>query len=243
MSNEHSLDKSGIVSYQKLRAFIGFIGILLPFLTWFGCLITGAGENALQHSISHYYYTKMHIVFIGCLCILGGFLITYEGRQTGESRLSNIAGCFAFGIAAFPTSFCGFQPPSNGSNQYLFLTVNVNAQLGALHFVFAGLLFVCFAIFCFIYFPIPDAEYIGIDAIKFLKRKRIYKICGYGIIVSILMIAFFSFIFQPEKGVFVYSTFIFETTALLSFGIAWLVKGSMVLKGVPIIKKVVKKIR
>lgn len=232
-----------IISYQKLRFFIGVTGIGLPVLAVLGCFLFGAGKNSWQISISHYYYSIMHIVFICILCMLGGFLITYQGKSAWESRLSNIAGYSAIGIAAFPTTFGGFRPEKDGVNQYLKLLSDVTVFWGGVHFVFACLLLACFTIFCLKYFQIPDQNYEGEELLKFNRRKLLYKICGWTIIISIALIALFVFIIKPKNGLFVYSTFIFETTALWAFGIAWLVKGSAVLKKFPMVKKIMKPLR
>jgi hypothetical protein len=232
-----------IISYQKLRAFIGVTGLLLPVLAVLGCFLFGAGGYSWQISISHYYYSFMHIVFVCILCMLGGFLITYQGKSIWESRLSNMAGFFAIGIAAFPTVFNGFLPEKDGPNQYLQLRSDVTEFWGNVHFGFAFALFTCFTIFCLHYFQKPDVEYTGAELVKFKRRKLIYTTCGWVIIFSIVLIASFDFIFKPAKGVFIYSTFIFETTALWAFGIAWLVKGSAALKNLPVIKKMIRPIR
>ena len=233
-----------IISYQKLRAFIGITGILLPVAVVIGCFILGTGEFFWQISISHYYYSIMHILFVCILCVLGGFLFTYKGKFAGESRLANIAGFCAFGIAAFPTAFDGYQPNvTPPANHYIQLTSNVSGFWGNMHFAFAGLLFLCFVIFCLHYFQKPDREYTGQDLIKFKRRKVVYKICGWAIILSIVMIGLFSLKILPSKGVFRYSTFIFETTALWAFGSAWLLKGSAALKGVPVVKQMLQPLR
>jgi len=243
--SSQSRDNQEIISYQKLRTFIGFIGLFLPVAVVLGCYVFGAGNYAWQHSISHYYYSRMHIVFVCALCVLGGFLITYRGKPENiwESRVSNIAGYCAFGIAAFPTQFNGFRPPCRGTNQYLYLLKEVSDFWGSVHFVFAGFLFTCFIIFCLYFFQKPDGNYQGNEALKFKRRKRIYTTCGWGILASILLIAFFKFVIKPKSGLFVYSTFIFETTSLWFFGTAWLVKGSAALKEVSVLKAVVQKIR
>ncbi|MEP6846184.1 MAG: hypothetical protein ABI861_09275 [Panacibacter sp.] len=235
-----------IISYQKLRTFIGIIGIFLPVALVAGCFLSGAKEYSWQHSISHYYYSKMHIVFVCTICVLGGFLITYKGKQNNpwESRVSNIAGYCAFGVAAFPTQFKEFRPEENGSNQYLEILKEISAFWGGVHFVFAGTLFVCFAIFCLYFFQKPDQHYIDADQqLKFKRRKRIYKICGWGILISILIIALFNFVITYKEGLFAYTTFIFETTSLCFFGTAWLVKGSLVWKRIPVLNKIIKPLR
>lgn len=245
IKNNVSDNHEQIISYQKLRTFIGIIGVLLPFALVLGSFLFGAKEYALQHSISHYYYSKMHIVFVSTLCVLGGFLITYKGKpdEPWESRVSNIAGYCAFGVASFPTQFFGFRPPLNGTNQYLMLLNPVNDFWGNVHFVFAGALFGCFVIFCLYFFQKPDENYTGLQALKFKRRKRLYKICGWGIAISILLIALFNFVIKHKEGVFVYSTFIFETTSLWFFGTAWLIKGSMTWKSVPLLNKLIEPLR
>ena len=234
-----------IISYQKLRAFIGFLGIFLPVAVVTGCYLFSAKEYSWQHSISHYYYSRMHIVFVGTLCVLGGFLITYRGKKDNiwESRVSNLAGFCAFGIASFPTQFEGFQSPENGANQYIHLLQEISNFWGGTHFAFAGVLFGCFVLFCLHFFQKPDGIYTGEEQLKFLRRKRIYKICGWGILISIIMLAVFNFVIKPTEGIWVYSTFIFETTALWCFGTAWLIKGSLVLKNIPLLKNMVKPLR
>jgi hypothetical protein len=236
------LIRDEIISFKKLRAFIGIIGILLPIVVVLGCYLLGAGQNFWQKSISHYYYSLMHIVFVSILCVLGGFLITYKGKDRWESRLSNVAGCCAFGIAAFPTTVKGFLPEP-GKNQYLDLIKPVTDGWGDIHYGFAGALFVCFIIFCLYFFQKPDEHYTGVEAVKFKRRQVVYKICGWLIIISIVMIPLIGFVIKPEKGFWVYGTFIFETTSLWAFGTAWLVKGSSALKETPVIKKLVRPLR
>ncbi|WP_143774274.1 hypothetical protein [Niastella vici] len=238
-----SIPRDEIISFKKLRAFIGFTGILLPIVVVLGCYLLGAGQYSFQHSVSHYYYTLMHIVFVSILCVLGGFLITYRGKDHWESRVSNLAGFSAFGIAAFPTSFLGFQPEHDGMNQYLRLLRGVTGFGGSLHYAFASLLFICFIIFCLYFFQKPDEHYTGVEEVKFKRRKIVYTISGWVIIISIIMIPLIGFVIKPQKGIFVYSTFIFETTSLWAFGTAWLVKGSAALKKMPVVRRLVHPLR
>ena len=242
-SNESSPGRDEIISYQKLRTFIGITGLLLPVVAVLGCFLFGAGIHSWQISISHYFYSMMHIAFVSILCVLGGFLITYKGKDPRESRLSNFAGIFAVCIAAFPTPFTGFLPEKDGKNQYLKLSNEVTDFWGSMHFVFASALFACFIIFCLYFFQKPDADYKGAEQVKFKRRKLIYNICGWAIFISIILIGLFNFIIKPENGLFVYSTFIFETTALWAFGTAWLVKGSAALKNVPVVNNMIRQLR
>ena len=240
----HTKPNEEIISYQKLRLFIGIIGLALPVLLVLGCFVLGAGNFSWQHSISHYYYSKMHIVFVGLLGLLGGFLITYKGKVKGESIAANIAGWSAFGIATFPTTYEGFKADATSANQYLSLLNEVKPLWGDFHFGSATLLFICFILFCCKYFQKADEVYTtDIEIKKFGRRKKLYMACGIGIAISIAMIALFNFVIHINRGLFFYTTFIFETTALWCFGIAWLIKGSKALKKIPVIKSMISPLR
>lgn len=73
------------------------------------------GDSGWLGSISAYYYTPVHAVFIGALIAIGVNLITIKGRNAAEEVLLNVAGAFAFIVALVPTSenVCG---PGNDSS-------------------------------------------------------------------------------------------------------------------------------
>ena len=202
---------STTISYFLLRQLIGILGILLPF-----ALIIFGGR--LQPSLSHYYYSFSHTIFIGTLAALSTFLITYKGNFRLENWLANIAGFCAAGVALFPTNAKGFI----GSK---FISIPISAETSEiskiLHYSFATVLFICFAIFCYVVFPRPERNE-GFNE-KSRRRNRIYRICAYVMIFSILAIAFLSIFKELD---FPYSTLLFESTTLLPFGISWLLKGS-----------------
>ena len=214
------------ISYMLLRQLIGVIGIALPFALILGNRLLG-NEHWLQESISHYFYSYMHIAFVGVLCILGGVLISYrEKSYLFANRVATFAGSFAILVAAFPTKYDGFLEPN-----YIHIEdVYWKSWFKIIHFGSATLLFVCFAIFCFVIFQKSDEGFVPTHFPEKKKlRNRIYKLCGWGIVFSILMIAGCTLY---EKYIAVttfttYSTFIFETTALLCFGNSWLLKGTV----------------
>jgi membrane-bound metal-dependent hydrolase YbcI (DUF457 family) len=214
-----------IVSYMAMRQLIGVIGIALPFALIIGNRLLG-NEHWLQISISHYFYSYMHIAFVGVLCILGGVLISYREKEYRfANSVATFAGYFAILVAAFPTAYKGFQ-----GNHYFDTTV-WHAWFKYIHFGSAALLFVCFAIFCFVIFQKSDEGFVPSHFPEKKKlRNRIYKLCGWGIVISILMIAgctLYEHITKEQTTFTKYATFIFETTALLCFGNSWLLKGSV----------------
>ncbi|MEO6254798.1 MAG: hypothetical protein ABIO79_15920 [Ferruginibacter sp.] len=214
-----------VMSFLLLRQLIGILGILLPFTLAIGSLFIG-NCNELQPSISHYYYSIMHIVFVGTLCVLGGFLITYRGtsKYKYENGVSNFAGVCAFGVAMFPTDMLGLGNPSGSGCQFIELKPALISPeyTGWIHYGFAAALFICFVIFCMKIFQDADLGEPVDD--KKVRRNKTYKICGYIIMASIAGIAICAIWDSLD---FPYSTIIFETTALLPFGFSWLLKGSV----------------
>lgn len=168
----------------------------------------------------------MHFAFVGVLCLLGGVLISYrEIKSNLANRVSNFAGLFAFGVAIFPTEYNGFM-----GSPYLCTSV-WHSWFKYIHFGSALLLFVCFTIFCFKIFQEHDDTYsTPAEIAKKERRNAIYKLCGWGIVVSILIMAGsfgYEWYFKTQTTFTKYSTFIFETTAMLFFGNSWLLKGSL----------------
>jgi hypothetical protein len=214
-----------MISYLKLRQFIGIAGLGLPFLLIIGSVLLNRCDILLP-SISHYYYSVMHIVFVGVLCILGAFLITYRGKSNFENTISNLAGIFAMGVAVFPTS--------NGCEGYeevrcSFLRIIDNRFIcnwaNIVHFSMAVALFTCFIIFCLRIFQQSD---LGEFNQKKIRRNKTYKLCGYIIIASIVAIAGIT-LYRHLTGTsfFPKYIFVFETSSLLAFGFSWLLKGSV----------------
>lgn len=95
-------DNSLVLSYLGLRKAVGIIGILLPFVLVFGkILLDGSG---IESSISSYYYTIMRDVFVGSLCAIAMFLLSYRGYEHADSVAGKLAAILALGTALFPTS-------------------------------------------------------------------------------------------------------------------------------------------
>jgi len=219
-----------ITSYYRLRQAIGVLGIFLAPVLTLGSRIFGHCQIS-QPSISHYYYSIMHIVFVGTLCVLGGFLLAYRVKNKLENTISNLAGLFAFGVATFPTGFKGFAGPGGDSCQFIsIVTANpdnfVPGYVGKVHFIFAGLLFTCFAIFCFKFFQELDEG--SEPGIKKQRRNRVYRACGWMIVASIALIGAITLYDSFHKPHEIWPDYIYwlETTSLVPFGFSWLLKGS-----------------
>ena len=87
-----------MVTYRYVRvALVALVVFLLVSLalTW--------DRTCLQGSISAYFYTRTHAVFVATLCASGVCLIAYKGSRIGEDALLNFAGFMAFVVALIPT--------------------------------------------------------------------------------------------------------------------------------------------
>ena len=91
---------AAVKTYNYLRIALAALVLLLHtavVLEWW------AAGRCLQGSISAYYYTPVHAVFIGVLVTMGVCLVALKGNTDGEDVLMNLAGMLAAGVAFIPT--------------------------------------------------------------------------------------------------------------------------------------------
>ncbi|SNT30285.1 hypothetical protein SAMN05421642_11385 [Rhodococcoides kyotonense] len=65
----------------------------------------GTSGWCLQSSISAYYFTDVHAIFIAVLCASGALLIVYKGNSDTEDVLYDFAGFWAFFVATVPSGW------------------------------------------------------------------------------------------------------------------------------------------
>lgn len=228
--NQRKEDQNELVfSYLTLRNFIGFSGILLPFvLCW--------QNKKVEDSISRFYFTSAGDLFVVLLCVLGVFLFTYNGYSTFEKILSKIAGLSAIGVAFFPMYLekeFNLKPPTVAGIHH-FPSNYPSYLYGKLqyHFFFATLFFLCISILALIYFPRTrpgnKVSFRSSETRKKYIRNIIYRFCGIVMLGCLVMLALgFSGIRVVKSENFI---FIFETIAIEAFGLAWIVKGETLLQ-------------
>ena len=163
-----------LISYLALRRCIGILGTALPLVLSIGALVIFSTD--IQTSLSRYYHTDMGDVFVGTLCAIGVFLFSYKGYVETGSRdnvVGNLAGVFAVGTALFATD------PASAD------TIPTTA-IGTVHVLFAGLFFLSLAYFCLCLFTKSDPDNHPTE--QKLKRNRVYRISGWTILASVLLI-------------------------------------------------------
>ena len=202
-----------IISYLTLRKLIGVLGAGLPFV-----MAVGGGiifQTDLQGTISGYYYTAMRDVFVGILCAIGVFLISYHGYDRADFIAGKLGGLFAMGIAIFPMT-----PPGDASP--------AARVIGAIHYASAALFFLTIAYFSIFQFTKTNPE--KPPTLRKVQRNKVYLLCGWTILVCLALIGVYNLL--PDGAVVlknVHPVFWLETIADVAFGISWIVKGEAIL--------------
>jgi len=207
---------SMVFSYLAHRTTIGLLGIALPFVVSLGALVLF--QTGIQDSISDYYHTGMRDVFVGILFVIGFFLLSYKGFDRQDNIAGNLACVFAIGVALFPTT--------NNTDK---LTSGIQPA-GIAHLIFAALFFLTLAYFSLFLFTKTDPS--KPPTVKKMQRNRIYKTCGYTMLICIVLAAVFGFLpdnIQTNIGAYK-PVFWLEALAILAFGVSWFTKGEAILK-------------
>lgn len=88
-------------TYRFLRG-----GLVVMVVMLFASLVMVAisTDGCWQTSISAYYYTAAHSMFVAAVCAMGILMITYRGSADSEDILLDLAGVLAFVVAMVPTA-------------------------------------------------------------------------------------------------------------------------------------------
>lgn len=123
-----------VISYLSLRKAIGILGVALPFVLPIGQILLHAlgiqsslHSPVIANSVSSYYYTDMRNIFVGSMCAIGVFLMSYRGYNRRDALAGRFAFVCAIGVALFPTS----PLPVASADEKL---------IGGIHLTFAALL-------------------------------------------------------------------------------------------------------
>jgi hypothetical protein len=210
-----------VLSYLRIRQCVGGIGVFLPIVLLLGNKIIGHG---VQPSMSGYYYTPMRNIFIGALCALAVFLVTYDGWNRADTVITNVAGLGVIGTALCPTT------PAGAAGRQVVV--------GDLHLSFACLTFVLLAVMSMRFAkrtPTPPG-------LSFWRRAgyafgftppgasratatelAAYRASGFAILACIALI-------YPLSKVYGHSLLVLETIILVAFGVAWFLKGTTLIR-------------
>jgi hypothetical protein len=197
------------VTVRRLRVGIGSVGIALPIVLTAGYALV-AGRPALLGSLSGYYHSPMRDVFVGGMCAIGVFLISYRHRRP-DDLISTIAGVLAIGVALFPTA--------TGD------PTDTERLVGVVHQVCAAVLFLLLAVFCLVLFTRSDPT-VRPDPVP---GNRFYRTCGY-LIVAAIVLAVASNALPDDVRDTLRPVLWCEAVAVFAFGAAWLARSDAIFR-------------
>jgi hypothetical protein len=218
--NNQVQEQDMVVSYLTIRKAVGYLGFTFPFILALGTWLIGHCV-CIEDSVSSYYYTIMGSYFVGALSAVGLFLFCYKGYDTIDQILSRAASVFILGVAFLPTNSIS---PCN-CNIY---EAGPNAFLDTAHFVTAAIFFGIMAYMSLFIFTKTDPTQPPTK--QKLQRNKIYKVCGYLMIVFLLLIPALKIPAIPKSFFNYRPEFWFETIVLGAFGFSWLTKGEAILQ-------------
>lgn len=195
--------------YLRVRNLCGLLGVLLPWLALFSAGIAERPHEEWWWSISATYYQSPALVAIlvpACMV-----LISYIGYNDTDNLITTLSGIMGLCIVLFPCSVSWI--PEGTRVGFFQVPIEIS---NIIHCISAGCFFLLIALNSIFMFTKSKGEMTDRKKI----RNRIYRICGYGMIV--VEAAFLLTRILNGVG---YLTMIYEIILLLLFGIAWLVKG------------------
>lgn len=215
METKSNNETSMVFSYLELRKAVGVLAIALPIVLTLGALLLF--KTGIQSSISGYYYTGMRDVFVGILCAIGFFMLSYKGYELADKIAGNIGCVLAVGVALLPMTPDG--PASK-----------IERIVGTTHLILAALFFVTLIYFSLCLFTKTNPK--KTPTRKKLQRNKVYRACGYIMGICIVLIAVY--LLLPKELVSFLEKYkpiyLLETIAVLTFGVSWLTKGEAILK-------------
>lgn len=233
MNPNTEIENRHLAAYLTLRKGIGYLGLALPFILGIGGMLLA--NPGIRSSVSAYYHTGLGDVFVGTICVIGIFLFAYRGYEPKDDRAGDFACFCAIGLALFPT-LPDMGDTSRGIGPIFSPATAVVSEkiIAGVHFVFAGGFFLTLAYFSICLFTKSE----GKKTPKKHQRNRVYRACGYVMLLALALIALEVSIQKlellPEATLSTIASlhprFWLESIAMLAFSLSWWVKGEAILK-------------
>lgn len=203
-----------MINTTKLRKILGWLGMLLPWITALLYMIFEVKTIVLPQSISATYHISCCITpFMIILGAAGILLICYSGYDKQDEIICTLAGIFGLIICLFPT---GNLPTDESlADNVLIGTFQLPAYISSwFHNIAAVIFFGLLAYNSFFLFTKTSGEM----TLEKKKRNIIFKVCGLGMVIS------FIFLIPLLYLKVVSAIWIVEALALMFFGVSWLTK-------------------
>lgn len=188
------------INTVRLRAIIGWLGVLLP---WIVVVLIGY----FPESISATWYTNAGTTFDIVLGSAAFLLISYKGYELLDDIILTISGIAGLGICLFPC----IVPTHTGAVGTFLIDIDIS---NIIHTIFAFVFFALLAYNSMFLFTKSSGEMTKKKKI----RNIIYRVCGVGMIASYLIMLLPYFHIQ---------IWLMETIALFFFGVSFLTKANI----------------
>jgi len=201
-------DKKWLV---RIRNCIGFLGMILPWISLIGASIYSAAHGVpdafwSELSISATYYICPALT--GILTAASIVLMCYSGYDWRDNLITIISGIFGIMIVLFPCA-CTVAGATVGFFQLPVAISNI------IHCISACAFFILLSINSLFLFTLGEENPTKQKKI----RNIVYRVCGIGMACSLVLMTI------PVE--FFAKIFIVEALALTFFGVSWLVKAQV----------------
>ena len=206
----------------RLRIMLGWLGLLLPWIVLFFCIVYDeVPYHLVPNSISEtYYYHTTITPFMIILGSAGLLLMCYKGYTKTDDILNTITGIMALGVCLFPCMPEWHLWADGDPVDMMVGTFQLPYQTSSLlHNGCAIIFFVLLSINCLFLFTKSS----GAMTKKKKIRNIIYRVCGIGMLVAIIVLAIGVITGADIHGL----VWFVEAIALMFFGIAFLTKADV----------------
>jgi hypothetical protein len=204
-------------SYLILRSVVGLLGILLPFVLVFVDRVWLDGETALRTSLSAYYYSGAREWFVGGLCAIAVFLVTYKVAEANlDNTLSLLGGLTALVVALFPTdrpnNLVGLTPLQDHLGE---------SWVAGIHFGAAAVFIASLAAISYFFGRREGARTVQVGSRSPKFWQTYHWICAGTIVAALVWSAVTAFGDWGPRRALLYG----EVVAVWAFAASWLLKG------------------
>jgi hypothetical protein len=200
-----------------MRTVVGAIGIALPVLLVGLDRVLFDAEPFPRTSLSSYWYSGVREIFVGGLCAIGVFLVTYKvAERSRENRLSTYSGLGAILVAFFPTSRTSDDDVPLSPLQDLLGEGTVEW----IHFGAATVFLGSLAVISF-YFGRNEGNRPPREG----KRPPAFWRAFHFACAALIALALAFAALDGVVGIWEYALLLAEVVAVWAFGVSWLLKG------------------
>lgn len=203
-----------MINTTKLRAMIGWLGILLP---WIVVLLLWQFPDSISETFYYQETVAPFMIILGAASIL---LMFYDGYDKVDDIINTIGSIFGLGICLFPCAVHGV--PNAGTCMFTEYAVDLPVGTWMIAMNISDIIHTVCAIAFFLILAFNSMfQFTKTGSLEMTKNKKrrniIYRICGVG------MVASFIIYFIPW---FPHKIWLLEMIALTFFGISWLTKAN-----------------